>query len=343
MGRAATPVSAAALATAGAMDQARIEGRGNEEFRPEGGRVAGIGAGSDVGHFLAGERCNGAHGGELHRFVNGAGTTIQRATEDVGEAQDIVDLVGEVRTAGADHGVRAGGACHVRHDFRRRIGQSHDERALGHVLKVFRLQHACRRQAEKDVGTGNHLGQRTHRRVLAIGLLPAVHFLVPAPEGDAVAVGDPYVVTAGAQFDKQVEAGKGGRAGARCHDLDIRQPLSCQFQSVEHGGGHDDGGTMLVIMENGNAHAFLQRLFHLEAFGGLDILQVDAAKGRFQRLDGADHPLHVGRIDLDVEDIDAGEFLEQDGLAFHDRLGGQRADIAQPQNGRPVRHDTDEV
>ena len=33
--------------------------------------------------------------------------------------------------------------------------------------------------------------------------------------------------------------------------------LAGQFQSIEHGGGHDDRCTMLVVMEDRNAHAGL--------------------------------------------------------------------------------------
>ena len=43
-----------------------------------------------------------------------------------------------------------------------------------------------------------------------------------------------------------------------------------------------------------------------------------------------------GRVDLDVEDVDAGELLEQHRLAFHHRLGGERADIAEAEHGRAV-------
>ena len=59
--------------------------------------------------------------------------------------------------------------------------------------------------------------------------------------------------------------------------------------------------------------------------------------------DRADHLLDLGRVDLDVEDVDAGELLEQDGLAFHHRLGGQRADIAQAEHRGAVGDDRDEV
>ena len=46
---------------------------------------------------------------------------------------------------------------------------------------------------------------------------------------------------------------------------------------------------------------------------------------------------------LDVEDVDAGELLEQDALALHHRLGGERADGAQAEHGRAVGDDADQV
>ena len=50
-----------------------------------------------------------------------------------------------------------------------------------------------------------------------------------------------------------------------------------------------------------------------------------------------------GSVDLDVEHVDAGEFLEQHRLAFHHRLRRQRADGAQAQHGRAVGDDADQV
>ncbi len=48
-------------------------------------------------------------------------------------------------------------------------------------------------------------------------------------------------------------------------------------------------------------------------------------------------------FDLDVEHVDAGEFLEQDRLALHHRLGGERADSAQAQHGGAVGDDADQI
>ena len=47
--------------------------------------------------------------------------------------------------------------------------------------------------------------------------------------------------------------------------------------------------------------------------------------------------------DFDIEDVDAGEFLEQNRLALHHRLGGQRADSAETQNRGAVGEHGDQV
>ena len=48
-------------------------------------------------------------------------------------------------------------------------------------------------------------------------------------------------------------------------------------------------------------------------------------------------------VDFNVEDIHAGEAFEQNGLPFHDRLGGECADVAQTKDGSPIGHDRDQV
>ena len=48
-------------------------------------------------------------------------------------------------------------------------------------------------------------------------------------------------------------------------------------------------------------------------------------------------------VDFQVDRVDIGEALEQHGLAFHHRLGGQRAQIAQAQDRRAVGDHRDEI
>ena len=96
-------------------------------------------------------------------------------------------------------------------------------------------------------------------------------------------------------------------------------------------------------MKDRNVHLFAQLRFDHETFRRLDVLKVDAAKGRFQHGDRVDEIFDIGFGHLDVEDVDAGEFLEEDRLAFHHRLGGKRPDVAEPQNGSAVGNDRNQI
>ena len=100
---------------------------------------------------------------------------------------------------------------------------------------------------------------------------------------------------------------------------------------------------MLVVVEHRDLHPLLELRLDLEAFRPLDVLEIDAAEGRLQRGHRLDHALDGVGGDLDVEHVDAGEFLEQHRLAFHHRLGGQRADIAEAEHGGAVGDHGDQI
>ena len=144
----------------------------------------------------------------------------------------------------------------------------------------------------------------------------------------AVDVADPDVLALRAQRDQQVQARDRRSAGAGADDLDVGEFLAVQQQRVGDRGADDDGGAMLVVVEHRDLHALLELRLDLKAFRSLDVLEIDAAKGRLQCGHGLDHALDGVGGDLDVEHIDAGELLEQHRLAFHDRFRGQRTDVA---------------
>jgi hypothetical protein len=118
--------------------------------------------------------------------------------------------------------------------------------------------------------------------------------------------------------------------------------LSCS-NSALHGGGNRDRGAVLVVVKHRYLHALAQFALDHEAFRRPDILQIYRAKGRLQRCDDVDEQIRIARIHLDIEDIDAGEFLEERRLAFHHRLAGQWPDIAQAQNRRAVGDHRDQI
>jgi hypothetical protein len=100
---------------------------------------------------------------------------------------------------------------------------------------------------------------------------------------------------------------------------------------------------MLIVVEYRDLHRCLQTGFDLEAFRSLNVFQVDAAEGGLQQLHALDNVFHVLRAELDVEHVNVRESLEQNCLAFHDRLAGHGADIAQPEHRRAVGDDRNQV
>ena len=62
-----------------------------------------------------------------------------------------------------------------------------------------------------------------------------------------------------------------------------------------------------------------------------------------RQLHAIDEFVRVFGGDFEIDGIDVGEALEQHRLAFHHRLGGERAAIAEAQNGGAVGDDGDEI
>ena len=323
--------------------QARVERHRDQVFRTEGQVGDAVGGGDDVRLFGVGQVGDRVHHGDFHFAGDGAGAAIERAAEDIREAQHVVDLVRVVRTAGADDGVAAHRFHVFRQDFRIRVGQGQDQRVRRHLLDHVLFQHAAGGQAEEDVGALDAFGQGAVRGLACEALLVRVHQLGAALVDHAGQVGDQDVLDREAEVDDQVQAGQGRGAGAGNHQLDVLDVLADVFQAVQDGRADDDGGTVLVVVEDRDLHLFAQLALDVEALRRLDVFQVDAAEGRFQRGDDVDQLVRVLLVDLDVEDVDAGELLEQHALAFHHRLGSQRTDIAQAQHGSTVGDDGHQV
>ena len=87
----------------------------------------------------------------------------------------------------------------------------------------------------------------------------------------------------------------------------------------------------------------IEPLFDLEALRRADVLEVDPAERGLEQLHGLDHELGVFSRELDVEHVDARETLEEDALALHHGLSGQRPDVAEPEHRRAVRDHGDQV
>ena len=58
----------------------------------------------------------------------------------------------------------------------------------------------------------------------------------------------------------------------------MSRPVRCS--ALIRPGGGDDGGAVLVVVEDRDVHQLAQALLDDEAFRRLDVLEVDAAEGR---------------------------------------------------------------
>ena len=148
-----------------------------------------------------------------------------------------------------------------------------------------------------------------------------------------------------ARVHRLQQARDGLACGARAVDDDLRvlEALADELEGVDERRDADDRRAVLVVVEHGDVELLAQARLDVEALRRLDILEVDAAERRRHELDRAHDLIDVLRIEADGHGIDAREALEEDRLAFHDGQAGARADVAEAEHRRAVRHDGDHV
>ena len=281
-------------------------------------------------------------GGQLHLVVDLCGAAVERAAEDAGEAEAVVDLVGEVGAPGADDH-RAGGLGFVGEDFGHGVGHGEDNRLGRHGLDHFGLECAADGGAEENVGSFDDVGQLAFfaigigdpgERQFGGGELHVVGERALAVEGDDV-------LRPGQR--QHLADGRAGRSGAVEDDFHVGDLLAHDFERVDHGAEQDHGGAVLVVVEHGNVADGLEPVLDLEAAGRGDVFEIDAAERGGDVFDDADDLFRVLRLDADGDRVDAGEVLEETAFALHHGDGRLGADVAEAEHGAAVADDGDDV
>jgi len=96
-------------------------------------------------------------------------------------------------------------------------------------------------------------------------------------------------------------------------------------------------------MENRDGHDLLKFLLDVETIRSFQIFQIDSTKRGSQAFDTVDEIIGIGRINTDIDGLDASKLVEKDGLAFHDRLGGEGAKVTKTEDGSAIGNDSDGV
>ena len=305
-------------------------------------RPAAIGRGDLLGHRLAGELGERVGGGDLHLVVDRRRAHVERAAEDEREAEHVVDLVGIIGAAGGDDRIGPRRLGLGRGDLGVGIGHGEDDRPLRHVLDHFGPERSGGGQAEEDVGALQRLFERARVGLDRMRRLPLVEPFAALVDHALAVAHDDMVVRHAHRLD-QLGAGDRGGAGAVHHHLDVLHPAAGEVAGVDQPGGADDRGAVLVVVHDRDVHALAKGLLDDEAFRGGDVLEVDAAEARLHQSDRLDELVGILGIELDVDRIDVGEALEEDRLALHHRLGGERAEIAEAEDGGAVGDHGDEI
>ena len=283
------------------------------------------------------------HAGDLHLFVDRRRADVERSLEDEREAQQVIHLVREVGPAGGDDRVRPRSLRQVRHDLRHRVGEREDDRSVSHPLDHLGGQDAGGGQSQEQIGAGNGVGERPCRRLPSISCLLRRHpFRAPGVD-DPLVIDEQHVFPPRAQAQQQIQTSDAGGAAAGRDDAEVLDRLPHATQRVQHGGADDDRRAVLVVVQHRDLHSRAQQLFDDEAIGRLDVFEIDGAEAGLERRDDVGEFLRVCLRHLDVEHIDSGELLEENGLSLHHRLRRQRADVAEAEHGRTVADDGDEI
>ena len=132
-----------------------------------------------------------------------------------------------------------------------------------------------------------------------------------------------------------------GRAEPELADDGFAQLDADVVAGAEHRGESGHRRSVHVVVHHRLVERGDEPLLDLEALGGADVLEVDGAEAPGDAHHGLDERRRVGRVDEDRHGRQPSELPVEERLAFHDRHGGDRPDVSQPEHARPVGTDGD--
>jgi hypothetical protein len=119
--------------------------------------------------------------------------------------------------------------------------------------------------------------------------------------------------------------------------------LPDHLQRVEERRAGDDGGAVLVVVEDRDLHALPELLLDVEALRGLDVLEVDAAEGGLERGDDLDERSGSARATSRSKTSMSAKRLKRTPLPSITGLEASGPMSPRPEHGGAVADDGDEV
>lgn len=158
----------------------------------------------------------GCGGGEFHFFGDLGSMSVQRAAENAGESEDVIDLIGVIAAAGGDDGA-AGLAGYLGVDLGNGISHGEDDGVRGHGFNHVGVDEVTPADTNEDVGTFKGVSE-VASEILRVGqgqesFFAGVEVLAVAGN-DAAAIDDDELLDA----DTVQHAGDGSTGGASATD-----------------------------------------------------------------------------------------------------------------------------
>ena len=211
------------------------------------------------------------------------------------------------------------------------IGVRHgeDDRLLRHRLDHLGRERPLDGKAEDHIGADERIGEAARLGLGRMGRFPLVHALGAPLIDHPLGVAEDDV--AGLESDRLDELGASDARRARPvdHKARLLDVAAREMKRVDEAGRRDDRGAVLIVMEDRDVHELAKPRLDDEAFGGADVLEVDAAESGREIAHRVDEGLGILRAHLEIDRIDVGKALEEHRLAFHHGLRGERAEIAE--------------
>ncbi len=231
----------------------------------------------------------------------------------------------------------------VREDLGLRIREGEDDGLLGHLGDHLAGDGTGDREADEYIRSDESIGNGARLRLVREFGLVRIELPGATLVDHALPVGKQNVFPGNTEPHVMLRGRYRRGAGAGEDDPHLFYLLADDLERVEQRGAGDDGGAVLIVVKDGDAHRLPQRLLDVETIGSADVFEVDSPDGGLEELAELDHVVRIFGANLQIEHVEIRELLEEIRLALHHGLGGQRADVAEAQDRRAVADYRDEV
>ncbi len=321
---------------------ARVDRLGQQVLGAEAEPAGSVGALHFLDHVLArqiGQRARRRH---QHPLRDAVGLHVEGPAKDVGKAQHVEHRVRGAGDGGGRHHVAAAGARGVVGDLRLGGGQREDDGIAPHGPHHVGGEHAAGGGAHEHVGAAQALGEVPRSVLTREGALVVVEIAAIGAK-EPVHVVDAQALRADAESDQEAGAAGADRSRAGDHHVHRVDRLLHQIERVQERRRRHHRGPVEVLVEDRDLEQLGEPVVDVEPLRRADVLQVDPAEGRLQELHRLDEPVGIGGVEFEVEHVDVGEALEENGHPFLHRLGRVGPHRAEAGHGGAVGDHPDQV